>query len=70
MPIKFKPSQTVRQRGEANATTTNFYIKGTPKTELFDYINSSNGRPRIKQKCRNELVRRGIEIAYVSPTTA
>ena len=41
-----------------------FYIKSTPKKELFDYLNSTNGKPKIKQKCRNELVRRGIKIVY------
>lgn len=41
-------------------------MKGTPKKELIDYINNSSGRPRIKQKCRNELVRRGIKIAWVT----
>tara|TARA_B100001094_G_scaffold122549_1_gene118253 strand:- start:2385 stop:2591 length:207 start_codon:yes stop_codon:yes gene_type:complete len=65
MPTKFKPSQTVRLRGEAKASTTNFFIKGTSKEELFEYINSSNGKPKIKQKCRNELVRRGIKIVHV-----
>ncbi len=65
MPIKFKPSQTVRDRKTGQLTTTNYYMKGMPKDELFEYINSANGRPRIKQKCRNELVRRGIKIVYV-----
>ena len=54
MPIKFKPSQTVMERGTGKRITTNYYIKQTPKEELFDYINGSN-----------ELVRRGIEIVYV-----
>jgi|TARA_R110000772_G_scaffold62908_1_gene141093 hypothetical protein len=65
MPIKFKPSQTVMERGTGKRTTTNYYIKQTPKEELFDYINGSNSKPKIKNKCRNELVRRGIEIVYV-----
>ena len=68
MPIKFKESQTVRDRTTKKLTTTNFWMKGTNKTELFDYINSTNGKPKIKQKCRNELARRGIKIEYVSPT--
>ena len=68
MPTKFKPSQTVRLRGEAKATTKNFFIKGTSEEELFEYINSSNGKPKIKQKCRNELVRRGIKIVHVPST--
>lgn len=64
-PIKFKPSQTVRDRATGKNVTTNYFIKGTSKEELFEYINSSNGKPKIKQKCRNELARRGIKIEYV-----
>ncbi len=66
-PIKFKPSQTVRDRATGKNVTSNFFMKSTKKEELFDYINSSNGQPKIKQKCKNELVRRGIKIEYVSP---
>ena len=42
MPTKFKPSATVRLRGEAKATTTNYYIKNISKTELFETLNNSN----------------------------
>jgi hypothetical protein len=36
-----------------------------PKAELFEYINKYNAKPKIRQKCLNELVRRGIEIVWV-----
>ena len=65
MPIKFKESQTVRDRNTGKLTTTNYWMKGISKEELFEYINNDNGRNKIKQKCRNELVRRGVEIVYV-----
>ena len=65
MPIKFKPSQTVRVKGTNKTTTTNFWMKGMPKQELFDYINKDSGRGPLKQKCRNELVRRGVKIVHV-----
>ena len=42
------------------------YIKGASKDELFEYINSSSGKPKIKRKCKNELIRRGIKIQYIS----
>ena len=64
MPIKFKPSQPIRDKKTGKNKTENFYMKSTPKQELFDYINSSNGKPKIKQKCQNELVSRGIEIVW------
>ena len=43
-------------------TVVHDYIKNKSKEELFDYINSDSGKPKVKQKCRNELNRRGIQI--------
>ena len=41
-----------------------FYMKQTPLDELMKYINNPSGKPKIKQKCRNEVVRRGYRIVY------
>jgi len=66
MPIKLKPSQVVREKtGKLN--TQHFYIKQTPKGELFEYINNKSGKPKIKQKCLNELARRKIKVEWVKP---
>ena len=65
MPVKFKPSQTTLVKGQGKFTQ-NFYIKNTPKQELIDYLNKGQ-KPKIKQKCLNELTRRGIEIVWVKP---
>lgn len=65
MPVKFKPSQTTLVKGQGKVTH-NFYIKNTPKQELIDYLNKGQ-KPKIKQKCLNELTRRGIEIIWVKP---
>ena len=64
MPIKFKPSQTVYVKGKGKVTT-NYYIKNTPTEELIKYINEGQ-KPKIKQKARNELVRRGVNLGWVS----
>ena len=32
--------------------------------ELIDYINSSNAKPKVVQKCRNELTRRGVKLVW------
>ncbi len=64
MPIKFKPSQTALNRATGKTTTTHYYIKNTPKKELIEYINSVNGKPKVKIKCRNELDRRGVKIVW------
>ena len=67
MPIKFKPSQTTLVRGTKNVVTQHFYIKNTPKEELIDYINNGQ-KPKIKQKCRNELDRRVVKLVWKSPS--
>lgn len=64
MPTKFKPSQKTVTRGSKTTTTQHFYIKNIPQKELFDYINNGQ-KPKIKQKCRNELARRGVKIIMV-----
>ena len=66
MPIKFKPSQTTFVKGKGKVTTHS-YIKNTPKEELIKYLNDGQ-KPKIKQKCSNELARRGIEIVWKTPS--
>ena len=67
MATKFKPSERVYKRGVPTKQLPwrHFYIKNTPKQEVIDYINSDRGKPKIKQKCRNELTRRGIKLVWV-----
>ena len=64
MPTKFSATQKTVTRGTQTVVTRNFYIKNTSKEELIEYINNGQ-KPKIKQKCRNELARRGIEIVWV-----
>jgi|TARA_B100001094_G_C17944647_1_gene677385 hypothetical protein len=66
MPVKFKPSQTTLVKGKGRVTQ-NFFIKNISKEELIDYINKGQ-KPKIKQKCMNELTRRGIEIVWKTPS--
>jgi len=65
MPVKFKPSQKTFIKGQGTRTE-HFYIKNTPKQELIDYINKGQ-KPKVKQKCRNELARRGVKLVWVDP---
>ena len=67
MPIKFKPTQKTLVRGTKTVKTVHYYIKNTPKEELIDYINNGQ-KPKIKQKCRNELTRRGIKLVWKDPS--
>tara|TARA_E500000178_G_scaffold176126_1_gene174991 strand:+ start:732 stop:1040 length:309 start_codon:yes stop_codon:yes gene_type:complete len=72
MPAKFKPSQKVYKRGvpAANLPVQHFYLKNTPKEELFAEINKSSVKPKQRQKCLNELARRGIQVQWVSKESA
>ena len=67
MPVKFGKSSIVKDRTTGKLITQHEYIKTKSKDDLFDYINNGQ-KPKVKQKCRNELVRRGVKIVYVEPT--
>ena len=71
MPTKFKQdSFTYEGRGVARKQIiTKNYIKGIAKKELFEMLNNHSTKPKVKQKCRNELIRRGIKIQYISTKT-
>jgi len=62
MPIKFKHSHKSFVKGQGTKVE-HFYIKNTSKEELVEYINNGQ-KPKIKQKCRNELDRRGIKLVW------
>ena len=74
MPIKFKPSERVYRkdaRGRRMSTDSqkckeykHFYIKDVPLAELMETINNDRKTPKLKQKCRNEVVRRGYKLVW------
>ena len=65
MPIKFKPSATVRNRQSGQIVTEHYYIKCMSKDELFEELNNDSVKPKVKNKIRNELARRKINIQWV-----
>ena len=66
MPTKFKKDglEYRGSRAQRVAVKKKYFISQTPKQELIDYINSPSGKPKIKQKCRTELTRRGVKLVY------
>ena len=68
MPIKFKPSATVRDRQTGKFFTEHYYVKSMSVESLFEELNKDNTKPKVKQKLRNELTRRGIKIIRVPKT--
>ena len=65
MPTKLKPSVKTLNRKTGKTITENFYMKSMSKESLFEYINDDRNKPKTKQKCRNELSRRGVKIVMV-----
>jgi|TARA_R100001443_G_scaffold113916_1_gene129229 hypothetical protein len=65
MPIKLKQSAVVRDRQTGKIKTEHYYIKNISKSELFEELNKDNTKPKVKQKIRNELTRRGIKIVMI-----
>jgi methionyl-tRNA synthetase len=61
-PMKFSPSQTVRQKTTGKNKTEHFYMKSTKLEELYKALENSNTTPKRKQKIRNELVRRNSKV--------
>ena len=58
MPVKYKPTQEVVQRGTKQVVTTHFYMKTQTIKELLECYNNDNTKPKLRQKVKNELIRR------------
>ncbi len=62
MPTKFKKDFKRWDRATRTTAVEKFFIKDTPLDTLMEYINNPMGKPKIKQKCRNEVIKRGYTI--------
>ena len=65
MPVKLKPSVVKIDRATKKKSIEHTYAKTQSKEELIRMLNHEYTRPKVKQKIRNELVRRGYQIVYV-----
>jgi Cu/Ag efflux protein CusF len=59
MAVKLTKSQAIRDRQTGKVTIQHDYIKSHSTPDLIERYNSSNLKPKVKQKVKNELVRRG-----------
>ena len=68
MPTKFRASGKRWIKDPTTGRSTNkwehehYYIKTISQKELFETLNKEFTKPKVKQKIRHELVRRGITI--------
>ena len=61
MPIKLRPTSITQTRsGQVNIE--HYYIKAMSLDSLFEELNKDSTKPKVKQKLRNEIVRRGVKI--------
>ena len=76
MPAKFKPSERVYDRNARGVRMNthnpvkkfkHHYLKCQSKETLFAEINKHNVKPKQKQKCLNELTRRGVKVVWRKP---
>ena len=58
MAIKLRPSTKIKSKQTGKIVIENYYLKTMTVKELNEYINGSNSKPKIVQKCRNELIKR------------
>ena len=58
MPIKLKASQKIRSKATGKFTTKHFYLKTIGLKELQDLVDAPNTKPKVKEKCKREIVRR------------
>tara|TARA_Y100000592_G_C5297182_1_gene233709 strand:- start:316 stop:531 length:216 start_codon:yes stop_codon:yes gene_type:complete len=68
MPTKYKESAVRVDRQTKKVSIEHFYVKQISQKEAFELLNNANTKPKVKQKIRNELVRRGIKIVKVPKT--
>ena len=59
MPIKLRPSVKTLNRTTNKYVTEHHYLKSMSVNALNEYIDATNSKPKIVQKCRNEIIRRG-----------
>tara|TARA_Y100000004_G_C8664885_1_gene306806 strand:- start:110 stop:325 length:216 start_codon:yes stop_codon:yes gene_type:complete len=62
MPTKFAKSFKQIDRATKKETVVHSYIKTMSVDSLFEELNKDNTKPKVKQKIRNEIVRRGYRI--------
>ena len=76
MPAKFKPRERVYDRNARGVRMNthnpvkkfkHHYLKCQSKETLFAEINKHNVKPKQRQKCLNELTRRGVKVVWRKP---
>ena len=58
MPTKLKKSVKTYNRQTGKTTTEHFYLHATKQEELETIANDNNRHPKIRIKCKREIIKR------------
>nr|BAR29234.1 hypothetical protein [uncultured Mediterranean phage uvMED]BAR29276.1 hypothetical protein [uncultured Mediterranean phage uvMED] len=58
MPTKLKKSVKTYNRQTGKTTTEHFYLHATKQEELEKIANDNNRHPKIRIKCKREIIKR------------
>ena len=58
MPTKYKVSEKIRDRKTGQVKVVHYYLKTASDSVLLSIVKNEKTKPKVKQKCLNELVRR------------
>mgnify|MGYP003628010281 CR=1 FL=1 len=58
MAIKLRPSVKTKSKQTGKIVTEHYFLKCMTVDALNEYIDAANSKPKIVQKCRNEVIRR------------
>jgi len=58
MPVKYKQSHARYDRQTKRTTIEHHYLKAQSIKELLECYNNDNTKPKLRQKVKNELIRR------------
>lgn len=58
MPIKYKKTESVRNRATGEVSQKHYYIKNAPLSTLQEIVENKNTAPKTRSKIQNEIVRR------------
>ena len=58
MPSKYQVSEKVRDKRTGKVRTVHYYLRSAPSKVLANIVANEKTKPKLKQKCMNELIRR------------
>ena len=59
MGIKYKKSVASKERNTKRITVSHYWISGVSTKELIECVEKVSTRPKLRQKAKNELTKRG-----------